>query len=66
MKKKQIMEIILLEEQQLWAVVLDFAEHLGSEHEATERAVARWNGISNLITKIKYSILVYSITTCGT
>jgi hypothetical protein len=52
MDKKELMEIILLEEQQLWAVVLDFAEHLGSEHEATERAVARWNGISNLITKI--------------
>ena len=52
MDKKELMEIILLEEQQLWAVVLDFAEHLGSEHEATERAVARWNTISNLITKI--------------
>ena len=52
MDKKEIMEIILLEEKQLWAAVLDFAEHLGSEHEATERAVARWNGISNLITKI--------------
>ena len=51
MDKQQIMELILAEEQQLWAVVLVFAEHLGSEHEATERAVARWNGISNLLTK---------------
>ena len=52
MNKKQIMEIILLEEQQLWAVAQDFAEHLGSEHEATDRAMCRWNTISNLITKI--------------
>ena len=52
MDKKELMEIILLEEQQLWAVVLDFAEHLGSEHEATDRAMCRWNTISNLITKI--------------
>ena len=52
MDKKELMEIILLEEQLLWTVAQDFAKHLGSEHEATERAVARWNTISNLITKI--------------
>jgi len=52
MDKKQIMEIILLEEQQLWSEVKNMTEHLGSEHEATQRAIGRWNGISNLIEKI--------------
>lgn len=52
MDKKKLMEIILLEEQQLWAEAQDFAEYLGSEHEATDRAKCRWNTIANLITKI--------------
>jgi hypothetical protein len=52
MNKKELMELILLEEQQLWTVAQDFAEHLGSEHEATDRAMCRWNTIANLITKI--------------
>ena len=52
MDKKEIMEIILAEEQQLWAVAKDMAEHLGSEHQATDRAMCRWSAISNLITKI--------------
>ena len=56
MEKQQIMEIILLEEQQLWSVAQDFAEHLGSEHEATDRAMCRWNTISNLISKINEKI----------
>jgi len=52
MNKEQLMEIILLEEQQLWAEVKNMTEHLGGEHEATQRAIGRWNGISNLIDKI--------------
>ena len=56
MDKQQIMEIILLEEQQLWSVAQDFAEHLGSEHEATQRAIGRWITISNLIDKINEKI----------
>ena len=56
MDKKQIMKIILAEEQQLWTLAQDFAEHLGSEHEATDRAMCRWNTISNLIDKINEKI----------
>jgi hypothetical protein len=52
MNKEKLMEIILLEEQQLWDVAKDMAEHLGSEHQATDRAMCRWSAISNLITKI--------------
>ena len=52
MDKKKIMEIILLEEQQLWAEVKNMTEHLGNKHEATQRAIGRWNGIINLIDKI--------------
>jgi len=52
MDKEQIMEIILAEEQQLWDEVKNMREHLGGEHEATHRAIGRWNGISNLIEKI--------------
>jgi hypothetical protein len=52
MNKEQLMEIILLEEQQLWDEVKNMREHLGGEHEATQRAIGRWNGISNLINKI--------------
>jgi hypothetical protein len=52
MDKQQIMEIILAEEQQLWAEVKNMTEHLGNEHEATQRAIGRWNGIINLIDKI--------------
>jgi hypothetical protein len=52
MDKKEIMKIILLEEQQLWAEVKNMTKHLGNEHEATQRAIGRWNGIINLIDKI--------------
>jgi hypothetical protein len=52
MDKEKLMEIILAEEQQLWDVAKDMAEHLGSEHQATDRAMCRWSAISNLITKI--------------
>ena len=56
MDKQQIIEIILAEEQQLWAEVKNMTKHLGSEHEATQRAIGRWNGISNLIDKINEKI----------
>ena len=56
MDKQQIMELILAEEQQLWAEVKNMTKHLGSEHEATQRAIGRWNGISNLIDKINEKI----------
>lgn len=56
MDKQQIMELILAEEQQLWAEVKNMSKHLGSEHEATQRAIGRWNGISNLIEKINEKI----------
>ena len=56
MDKKQIMEIILTEEQQLWAEVKNMTKHLGSEHEATQRAIGRWITISNLIDKINEKI----------
>lgn len=52
MNKEQIMEIILAEEQQLWTEVKNMTEHLGSDHQATQRAIGRWNGIINLIDKI--------------
>jgi len=52
MNKEQLMEIILAEERQLWAEVKNMTEHLGGEHEATKRAIGRWNGIINLIDKI--------------
>ena len=56
MDKQQIMELILAEEQQLWAEVKNMTEHLGSEHEATQRAIGRWIPISNLIDKINEKI----------
>lgn len=56
MNNQQLMEIILLEEQLLWAEVKNMTEHLGSEHEATQRAIGRWNGISNLIDKINEKV----------
>jgi len=56
MDKQQIMELILAEEQQLWAEVKNMTKHLGSEHEATQRAIGRWIPISNLIDKINEKI----------
>ena len=56
MDKQQILELILAEEQQLWAEVKNMTKHLGSEHEATQRAIGRWITISNLIDKINEKI----------
>ena len=56
MDKQQIMELILAEEQQLWAEVKNMSKHLGSEHGATQRAIGRWNAITNLIDKINEKI----------
>jgi len=56
MNKEQLMEIILAEERQLWAEVKNMTEHLGVEHEATQRAIGRWNGIINLIDKINEKV----------
>ena len=61
MEKKQIMEIILAEEQQLWADVKIMVEHLGKEHESTQRSICQWGAITNLIEKINITNLITKI-----
>ena len=61
MDKQQIMEIILAEEQQLWADVKIMVEHLGKEHESTQRSICQWGAITNLIDKINVTNLITKI-----
>jgi hypothetical protein len=61
MDKQQIMEIILAEEQQLWADVKIMTEHLGKEHESTQRSICQWGAITNLIEKINITNLIDKI-----
>ena len=61
MEKKQIMDIILAEEQQLWADVKIMVEHLGKEHESTQRSICQWGAITNLIEKINITNLIDKI-----
>ena len=61
MDKQQIMEIILAEEQQLWDEVKIMTEHLGKEHEATQRSICQWGAITNLIEKINITNLITKI-----
>ena len=52
MDKEQIMKIILAEYLMLADQAREFQEAFGSADSATERAVAKWSAISNLIDKI--------------
>ena len=61
MDKQQIMELILAEEQQLWAEVKIMTEHLGKDHESTQRSICQWCTITNLIEKINVINLIEKI-----
>ena len=52
MDKEQIMTIILAEQASLLDQAKEFQEAFGSTDEATERAIAKWIAITNLIDRI--------------
>lgn len=52
MDKQQIMTIILAEEAALYDQAVEFTDAFGREDEATIRAYAQWNTITNLIDRI--------------
>ena len=53
MEKEQMIEIILREERELWEERNEMFERFGLQDEGTQRTIAQWCVISNLIDKLQ-------------
>ncbi len=50
--KQQMIDIIMLEEKQLWLDYEECLEIMGEEHEITQNAMRRWGAVNELLKKL--------------
>lgn len=53
MNQEEMIEIILREERELWEERNEMFERFGLQDEGTQRTIAQWCVISNLIDKLQ-------------
>jgi hypothetical protein len=52
MKKQEMINTIMLEEQQLWKDVMNCKETFGEAHQITQDALRRWGAVCELVKKL--------------
>jgi len=52
MKKQEMVNTIMLEEQQLWKDVMNCKETFGEAHQITQDALRRWGAVCELVKKL--------------
>lgn len=51
-RKKEMINIIMSEEQQLWKDVMNCKETFGEAHQITQDALRRWGAVIELVKKL--------------
>ncbi len=52
MKKQEMINVIMLEEQQLWKDAMNCKETFGEAHQITQDALRRWGAVCELVKKL--------------
>jgi len=52
MKKQEMINVIMLEEQQLWKDAMLCKETFGEAHRITQDALRRWGSVNELMQKL--------------
>jgi hypothetical protein len=53
MKKREMIQIMIAEEKQLWKEMMDCIDKFGMRDPLTDIAVARWSSVNKLVCKLR-------------